>query len=143
HEIAPTIAAAARATGLTEGTVQYFFDLFFRSARVVTCTSQGVKQSAQGTDKVNAIINCHLATGRIGKPGMGPLSLTGQPNAMGGREVGGLANHLAAHMTFQPGEIDRVARFWNAPRMARREGLKAVPMFDSIEQGKIEALWVM
>ena len=64
--------------------------------------SQGVNQSAQGTDKVNAIINCHLATGRIGKPGTGPFSLTGQPNAMGGREVGGLANMLAAHMGFAP-----------------------------------------
>ena len=61
-----------------------------------------MNQSAQGTDKVNAIINCHLATGRIGKPGMGPFSLTGQPNAMGGREVGGLANQLAAHMNFAP-----------------------------------------
>ena len=71
------------------------------SRKVVTCFSQGVNQSAQGTDKVNAIINCHLATGRIGKPGMGPFSLTGQPNAMGGREVGGLANQLAAHMDFR------------------------------------------
>ena len=78
--------------------------------RVVTCFSQGVNQSAQGTDKVNAIINCHLATGRIGKPGMGPFSLTGQPNAMGGREVGGLANQLAAHMDF------RAARY--RPRVA-------------------------
>ena len=77
-----------------------------------------MNQSAQGTDKVNAIINCHLATGRIGKPGMGPFSLTGQPNAMGGREVGGLANQLAAHMDFSPADIDRVRRFWNAPRMA-------------------------
>ena len=93
---------------------------------MVTCFSQGVNQSAQGTDKVNAIINCHLATGRIGRPGMGPLSLTGQPNAMGGREVGGLANMLAAHMGFSPDEVDRVRRFWNAPRMAEREGLKAV-----------------
>ena len=84
----------------------------------MTCFSQGVNQSAQGTDKVNAIINCHLATGRIGKPGMGPFSLTGQPNAMGGREVGGLANQLAAHMGFRAAEIDRVRRFWDAPRMA-------------------------
>lgn len=61
-----------------------------------------MNQSAQGTDKANAIINCHLATGRIGRPGMGPFSLTGQPNAMGGREVGGLANMLAAHMHFTP-----------------------------------------
>ena len=111
--------------------------------RVVTCYSQGVNQSAQGTDKVNAIINCHLATGRIGKPGMGPFSLTGQPNAMGGREVGGLANQLAAHMGFAPAEIDRVRRFWNAPRMAKREGLKAVQMFEAIARGEIKALWVM
>ena len=90
-----------------------------------------MNQSAQGTDKVNAIINCHLATGRIGKPGMGPFSLTGQPNAMGGREVGGLANMLAAHMGFTPDEVDRVRRFWNAPHMAEREGLKAVQMFEA------------
>ena len=64
----------------------------------MTVYSQGVNQSISGTDKVNAIINCHLATGRIGRPGMGPFSVTGQPNAMGGREVGGLANMLAAHM---------------------------------------------
>ena len=63
--------------------------------------SQGVNQSAAGTDKVNAIINCHLATGRIGRPGMGPFSVTGQPNAMGGREVGGLANMLAAHLDLE------------------------------------------
>jgi assimilatory nitrate reductase catalytic subunit len=74
---------------------------------------------------------------------MGPFSLTGQPNAMGGREVGGLANQLAAHMGFSAAEIDRVRRFWNAPRMATREGLKAVDMFAAIERGSIKALWVM
>jgi assimilatory nitrate reductase catalytic subunit len=143
HEIAPDLATTARASGLTQGSVEYFFDLFYASERVVTCYSQGVNQSAQGTDKVNAIINCHLATGRIGRPGMGPLSLTGQPNAMGGREVGGLANQLAAHMGFTPPEIDRVRRFWNAPRMAEREGHKAVAMFEAIARGEIKALWVM
>jgi assimilatory nitrate reductase catalytic subunit len=142
-EIAPDIATTARATGLREHDVAHFFDLFFASARAVTCYSQGVNQSAQGTDKVNAIINCHLVTARIGRPGMGPFSLTGQPNAMGGREVGGLANQLAAHMGFSPPEIDRVRRFWNAPRMATREGLKAVQMFDAIARGEIKALWVM
>src|SRR6185503_20037857 len=76
-------------------------------------------------------------------PGMGPLSLTGQPNAMGGREIGGLANQLAAHMNFTPAEIERVRRFWNAPHMAEREGLKAVQMFEAIERGEIKALWVM
>ena len=100
--------------------------------RVVTLYSQGVNQSAQGTDKVNAILNCHLATGRIGKPGASPFSLTGQPNAMGGREVGGLANQLAAHMAFTPPDIDRVRRFWKAPRIATHEGLKAVQMFEAI-----------
>ena len=99
REIAPDVAATARATGLDPADVARFFELFGATARVVTCYSQGVNQSAQGTDKVNAIINCHLATGRIGRPGMGPFSLTGQPNAMGGREVGGLANQLAAHMS--------------------------------------------
>src|SRR5262249_14765561 len=143
HEIAPDIAATARATGLTEGSVEHFFDLFYGTARVVTCYSQGVNQSAQGTDKVNAIINCHLATGRIGRPGMCPFSLPGQATAMGGREVGGLANQLAAHMGFSAPEIDRVRRFWNAPRMAGREGLKAVAMFDAIARGEIKALWVM
>jgi assimilatory nitrate reductase catalytic subunit len=140
---APDIAGTARATGLSEKNVARFFDLFRTHARVVTCSSQGVNQSAQGTDKVNAIINCHLATGRIGKPGMGPFSLTGQPNAMGGREVGGLANQLAAHMGFSAPEVERVGRFWRASRMATREGLKAVQMFDAIERGEIKALWVM
>ena len=111
--------------------------------RVVTLYSQGVNQSAQGTDKVNAIINCHLATGRIGKPGASPFSLTGQPNAMGGREVGGLANQLAAHMNFTPPDIDRVRRFWKAPRIATHEGLKAVQLFEAIDRGEIKALWVM
>jgi assimilatory nitrate reductase catalytic subunit len=141
--IAPDLARTAELTGLAEGDVAAFFSLFRQHKRVVTCFSQGVNQSAQGTDKVNAIINCHLATGRIGKPGMGPFSLTGQPNAMGGREVGGLANQLAAHMNFSPAEVDRVRRFWRAPRIAAREGLKAVQMFDAIERGEIKALWVM
>jgi assimilatory nitrate reductase catalytic subunit len=141
--IAPDAGATARACGVPEADIAQFFHLFYASARTVTGFSQGVNQSAQGTDKVNAIINCHLATGRIGRPGMGPFSLTGQPNAMGGREVGGLANQLAAHMGFAPDEIDRVRRFWNAPRMATREGHKAVQMFEAIERGEIKALWVM
>ena len=141
--LAPDIAATATACGLDPSDVENFFDLFRTTERVVTCFSQGVNQSAQGSDKVNAIINCHLASGRIGRPGMGPLSLTGQPNAMGGREVGGLANQLAAHMGFAADDIDRVRRFWKAPRMAAHEGLKAVDMFDAIARGDIKALWVM
>jgi assimilatory nitrate reductase catalytic subunit len=141
--IAPDAAATAEATGLDRADVVSFFGWFRATPKTVTCYSQGVNQSAQGTDKVNAIINCHLATGRIGQPGTGPFSLTGQPNAMGGREVGGLANQLAAHMGFSPSEVDRVRRFWQAPRMATREGLKAVQLFEAIEAGRIKALWVM
>lgn len=142
-EIAPTTGAAARLTGIPQADVARFLDWFRTTERVVTLYSQGVNQSAQGTDKVSAILNCHLATGRIGREGMGPFSLTGQPNAMGGREVGGLANMLAAHMGFSDAEVDRVQRFWTAPRMARREGLKAVQMFDAVARGDIRALWVM
>ena len=88
-----TFAPRRSRRGLAEVEVAAFFDLFRATERVVTCYSQGVNQSAQGTDKVGAIVNCHLATGRIGRPGMGPFSLTGQPNAMGGREVGGPRQH--------------------------------------------------
>jgi assimilatory nitrate reductase catalytic subunit len=143
RKIAGSVAQTAAATGLAEQDVVAFFDLFHDTPRVVTAFSQGVNQSAQGTDKVNAIINCHLATGRIGKPGASPFSLTGQPNAMGGREVGGLANQLAAHMVFTPEDVDRVRRFWRAPSVASREGHKAVAMFEAIARGEIKALWVM
>jgi assimilatory nitrate reductase catalytic subunit len=141
--IAGSVAATALATGLAEDDVAAFFKMFRETERVVTLYSQGVNQSAQGTDKVNAILNCHLATGRIGKLGAGPFSLTGQPNAMGGREVGGLANQLAAHMNFTPPDIDRVRRFWHAPHIATHEGLKAVQMFEAIARGEITALWVI
>jgi assimilatory nitrate reductase catalytic subunit len=141
--MAGSVAATALATGLDEADVATFFRMFRETPRVVTLYSQGVNQSAQGTDKVNAIINCHLASGRIGKPGASPFSLTGQPNAMGGREVGGLANQLAAHMNFTPPEIDRVRRFWKAPHIATHEGLKAVQMFEAIGRGEIKALWVI
>jgi assimilatory nitrate reductase catalytic subunit len=143
RDIAPDRAATARATGLDRAEVERFFELFRETDRTVTCFSQGVNQSAQGTDKVSAIINVHLSTGRIGRPGSAPFSLTGQPNAMGGREVGGLANQLAAHMGFSPLETDRVRRFWGAPRMATREGQKAVDMFEAVARGTIKALWVM
>jgi len=143
RSIAPSAAATALATGLSERDVAAFFKMFAAIPRVVTLYSQGVNQSAQGTDKVNAILNCHLATARIGKQGASPFSLTGQPNAMGGREVGGLANQLAAHMGFTQPDIDRVRRFWKATRMATHEGLKAVQMFEAISRREIKALWVM
>ena len=131
-------------TGLPSMQIRQFFRLFEETQKIVTCYSQGVNQSLTGTDKVNAIINCHLATGRIGRPGMGPFSLTGQPNAMGGREVGGLANMLAAHMAIEsPQDRDRVQRFWQSPDIARKPGLKAVDMFRAVADGRIKALWIM
>ena len=140
---APSLRAIAARIDVPEADIARFFDWFAAIERTVTLYSQGVNQSAAGTDKVNAIVNCHLATGRIGRAGMGPLSLTGQPNAMGGREVGGLANQLAAHMGFGDAEIDRVRRFWNASRVARRPGLKAVELFDAVLDGRVKALWIL
>lgn len=131
------------ATGLTNQQLQQFYQWFAQTPKTVSFYSQGVNQSATGTDKCNAIINCHLVTGRIGKPGTGPFSITGQPNAMGGREVGGLANQLAAHMDFSTQDIDRVARFWDAPDIASEPGLKAVDMFEAMAKGEIRFLWVM
>ncbi|MGA2793990.1 MAG: molybdopterin-dependent oxidoreductase, partial [Roseiarcus sp.] len=140
---AASLDDVAAACAIPAHDLRRFYELFARTERVVTLYSQGVNQSDVGTDKVNAIINAHLATGRIGRPGMGPLSLTGQPNAMGGREVGGLANQLAAHMNFDdPADIDRVRRFWRAPNIATRPGLKAVEMFEAVHDGRIKAIWI-
>ena len=134
----------SKLTGLAAAQIERFFECFAAKDRVVTAFSQGVNQSSSGTDKVNAIINCHLLTGRIGKPGMGPFSLTGQPNAMGGREVGGLANALAAHMDLEnPRHRALVQEFWSSPRMAAQRGLKAVDLFGAMRQGRIKALWIM
>jgi len=141
---AHAVGDPAACAGLGTGDVARFYRLFAVSEKVVTVYSQGVNQSSSGTDKVNAIINCHLATGRIGRPGMGPFSVTGQPNAMGGREVGGLANMLAAHMDIgDPGHRDRVRRFWNAPAVAGKPGLKAVDLFRAVADGRVRAIWIM
>ena len=131
-------------TGLASEQLEAFFDLWIGTEKVVTLYSQGVNQSSAGTDKVNAIINCHLATGRIGRPGMGPFSITGQPNAMGGREVGGLANTLACHLEItDPEHREAVRTFWGAPALPQENGLKAVDMFDAVADGRIKALWIV
>jgi assimilatory nitrate reductase catalytic subunit len=141
---AASVEQVARSCGLSASDVETFFKLFARTERVITLFSQGINQWSFGTDKVNAIINCHLLTGRIGRPGMGPFSITGQPNAMGGREVGGLANQLAAHMQLDnPQHRQLVQKFWEAPVIASQEGLKAVELFHAIEQGRVKAVWIM
>ncbi|MEM1163758.1 MAG: molybdopterin-dependent oxidoreductase, partial [Pseudomonadota bacterium] len=131
-------------TGLDADLLNVFYDLWIGTERVVSVFSQGLNQSSSGSDKVNALINCHLATGRIGKPGMGPFSVTGQPNAMGGREVGGLANMLACHLDLENAEHRNAVRsFWDAPAMPEAAGLKAVEMFEAVGDGRIKALWIM
>ncbi|MEX3009645.1 molybdopterin-dependent oxidoreductase [Hoeflea sp. TYP-13] len=139
-----SLETIADQTGLSETEIEAFYRLFAETDKTVTVYSQGVNQSSIGTDKVNAIINCHLATGRIGRPGAGPFSVTGQPNAMGGREVGGLANMLAAHMDIE-NAVDRdiVGRFWRARNLAAKPGLKAVELFQAVGEGRIKALWIM
>ena len=133
----------ARTCDIAPALLEQFYKLFAATPRTVTMFSQGINQSIRGTDQVNAIINVHLACRRIGKPGAAPFSITGQPNAMGGREVGGLASTLAAHMDFAPDNVERVGRFWAAPNMATKPGLKAVDLFRAINEGRIKALWVM
>jgi assimilatory nitrate reductase catalytic subunit len=137
-------AVVAARCGLRLPALLAFYEAFASTEKVVTAFSQGVNQSSAGTDKVNSIINCHLLTGRIGRPGMGPFSLTGQPNAMGGREVGGLANMLAAHLDLDKAQHrEAVQTFWDAPRIADKPGLKAVDLFNAIEAGKIKAVWII
>ena len=104
---------------------------------------QGLNQSTRGTDKNAALINLHLATGQIGKPGAGPFSLTGQPNAMGGREVGGMANLLSAHRDLaDPVHREEVAALWGVDEVPALPGLSAVDLFEAAARGEVKALWI-
>ena len=140
----PDPASVAQQCELDEQDVRTFYEWFRLTPRTVSFWSQGLNQSSSGTDKGSALINCHLATGRVGIPGASPFSITGQPNAMGGREVGGLANQLAAHMDYTtPGALQRVRDFWQAPSLAAEEGYKAVELFEAIHRGEVQAIWIM
>ena len=136
-------AAIATDCDVDAGVLEHFYRLFAATERTVSLFSQGSNQSAQGVAKGLAVLNAHLVTGRIGKPGAAPFSITGQPNAMGGRETGGMANTLAAHTDFAPEDVARAARFWSAPNTARAPGLKAVDMFEAVADGRIKAIWIM
>jgi assimilatory nitrate reductase catalytic subunit len=138
-----SVRAVASDCGLRVVDLERFFEMFAQTPRTVSLFSMGSNQSAQGVAKGLALLNVHLATGRIGKPGACPFSITGQPNAMGGRETGGMATTLAGHMDFDDEARARVARFWGAPHMPKTPGLRAVEMFDAIGEGRIKALWVM
>ncbi|MEQ1439082.1 molybdopterin-dependent oxidoreductase [Fontimonas sp. SYSU GA230001] len=141
---AGNLRGVAKQCGIDETLLGEFYRLFARSEKAITAFSMGVNQSSAGTDKVNSIINCHLLTGRIGKPGAGPFSITGQPNAMGGREVGGLANMLAAHLDLDNADHRAlVQHFWQSPKIAERPGYKAVDLFEAIDAGQVKAVWIM
>ena len=136
--------AVAERTGISLEKLTQFYEKFADTEKVMTLFSMGVNQSSQGVDKANSIINCHLLTGKIGKLGAAPFSMTGQPNAMGGREVGGLANMLASHMDLDnPNHQQLVQNFWQSPTIAKQVGLKAVDLFHAVEAGKIKAIWIM
>ncbi|MDV5046342.1 nitrate reductase [Vibrio diabolicus] len=129
--------------GISEEKLTTFFQWFAQSPSAITLFCQGVNQAENGVDKGNAIINAHLASGKIAKSGCGPFSITGQPNAMGGREVGGLANQLAVHRAFDADSIKQVQAFWDSPEIATKPGLKAVELFEAVERGEIKVLWIM
>ncbi|PJI98508.1 assimilatory nitrate reductase (NADH) alpha subunit apoprotein [Acidovorax sp. 69] len=116
---------------------------FATSKATLSLYCQGLNQSSSGTAKNAALINLHLATGQIGKPGAGPFSLTGQPNAMGGREVGGLANLLSAHRDLaNPQHRAEVAALWGVADVPSQPGKTAVEMFQAAADGEIKALWI-
>ena len=138
------IEDVALKTGISLEKLHLFFEKFAQIEKVMTLFSMGVNQSSQGVDKANSIINTHLLTGKIGKRGAAPFSMTGQPNAMGGREVGGLANMLAAHLELEnPEHQQLVQTFWDSPLIAQKPGLKAIDLFEAVESGKIKAIWIM
>ena len=133
----------AQTCGIRKADLMAAARLFATSAATLSLYCQGLNQSTSGTAKNAALINLHLATAQIGKPGAGPFSLTGQPNAMGGREVGGMANLLSAHRDMaNPSDRAEVAALWGVPSVPSRPGKTAVEMFQAAADGEIRALWI-
>ncbi len=129
--------------GITKADLLQAARLFATSSATLSLYCQGLNQSSSGTAKNAALINLHLATGQIGKPGAGPFSLTGQPNAMGGREVGGMANLLSAHRDLSnPKHRAEVAQLWGLDSVPEKPGKTAVEMFQAAADGEIRALWI-
>jgi len=138
-----TPETVARVCGLSTEQLFEAARLFATSPATLSLYCQGLNQSSSGTAKNAALINLHLATGQIGRAGAGPFSLTGQPNAMGGREVGGLANLLSAHRDLaNPAHRAEVAALWGVPSVPVQPGKTAVEMFQAAADGEIRALWI-
>jgi len=133
----------ARVCGISEGDLLLAARWFATSTSTLSLYCQGLNQSSSGTDKNAALINLHLATAQIGRAGAGPLSLTGQPNAMGGREVGGMANMLSAHRDLSNAQHrQEVAQLWGVKDVPEKPGKTAVEMFQAAADGEIKALWI-
>ena len=135
----------AKICSIDESLLQRAADILGQASKLITFWTMGANQSIQGTFNTNAICNLHLALGQIGRPGCGPFSLTGQPNAMGGREVGGLANLLPAHRDLLNADHrTEVEKFWNSPvKIASKPGLTATEMFDALADGRMKAIWIV
>lgn len=141
REVSPQ--SAAQTCGVRAEDIVTAARWFASSPATLSLYCQGLNQSTSGTAKNAALINLHLATGQIGRPGAGPFSLTGQPNAMGGREVGGLATTLAAHRDLaNPEHRAEMARLWGVERVPSAAGLTAVEMFDAVKSGKVKVIWI-
>ncbi len=137
----------AQTCGISKEDLLQATRLFATSEATLSLYCQGLNQSSSGTAKNSALINLHLATGQIGKPGAGPFSLTGQPNAMGGREVGGLSNLMSAHRDMaNPAHRAEVAALWGLDKLGldvpAKPGKTAVEMFQAAADGEIKALWI-
>ena len=134
---------AARICGVTAEAIVQAAKWFAQSKATLSMYCQGLNQSSSGSAKNAALINLHLLTGQIGRAGAGPMSLTGQPNAMGGREVGGMANLLPAHRDLGKAQHRaEVASFWGVESISSQPGKSAVAMFDALESGEIKAVWI-
>lgn len=139
-----TLSESAKICGISEADIQLAAHHIGNAKGFITMWTMGLNQSAVGVNKNLSLINLNLITGQIGKPGSGPFSLTGQPNAMGGREVGGLANMLPAHRNLaNPAHRKEVEDFWGGTAIADKPGLTATEMFEALNDGRLKAIWII
>lgn len=134
------ITKLLKRTGLSKEQFEEFMKLFYSNQNIITSWTMGINQSVQGVDKNLSIFNMHLLSGKICTKGNGPFSLTGQPNAMGGREVGGLSTMLAVHLDYNEDSIQKVNNFWNTTKVPNNIGLTAFEMIESALNDNIEIL---
>ena len=142
--LASSLEKASKLCGIPVNDIKLAADIIGKAKGFLSLWAMGLNQSAIGVDKNTALLNLSLLTGQVGKPGSGPFSLTGQPNAMGGREVGGMANLLAVHKELNnPVHRKEVADFWGVDEISEKPGLTVTEMFDALESGKMKAIWVI